>query len=79
MQFKLEVMTAKEKLTLGERIDRARVSEGRTQTWIIARMNEKGFDTINDTTFSRKKKGHEEFSEQELSALSKILNTDLSK
>lgn len=70
-------MTAKEKLTLGEKIDRARVTEGRTQTWIIARMNEKGFDTITDTTFSRKKKGHEDFSEEELKALEEILNAEL--
>lgn len=72
-------MTAKEKLTLGERIDRAIESEGRKQVWIIARMNEMGFDTITDTTFSRKKKGHEEFKEEELTALSEILNTDLTK
>lgn len=70
-------MTAKEKLSLGERIDRARKAEGRTQTWIIARMNERGFDTITDTTFSRKKNGYEEFNEKELTALSEILNTDL--
>lgn len=70
-------MTAK-KLTLGEKIDRAIVSEGRKQVWIIARMNEKGFDTITDTTFSQKKKGHKEFTETELTALSEILNTNLS-
>jgi len=69
-------MTAK-KLTLGEKIDRAIESEGRKQVWIIARMNEKGFDTITDTTFSQKKKGHKEFTELELTALSEILNVEL--
>lgn len=72
-------MTAKEKLTLEERINRAIEAEGRKQTWIIARMNEMGFDTITDTTFSRKKRGFEDFKEEELTALSEILNTDFTK
>lgn len=71
-------MTKKERLTLGERINRVRDAEGRTQTWIIARMNEMGCDKITDTSFSRKKKGHEEFDEKELETLSEILNTDFS-
>lgn len=68
---------ARVKLKLEETINRAIKAEGRKQTWIIAKMNEMGFDTITDTTFSRKKKGHEEFSEEELTALSEILNTNL--
>jgi hypothetical protein len=60
-------------LTLEEKIDRSR--DGRSQTWIIQRMNERGCE-LTDTRFSRKKKGHEEFTELELKALSEVLNTN---
>lgn len=70
-------MSIKEKLTLSERINRAREKEGRNQTWIIKKMNERGCE-FTDTTFSRKKKGYEDFTEKELSILSELLLTDLS-
>lgn len=78
LAIKIENMATKEKLTIGEKIDRAKDSEGRTQVWIIARMVEKGFDKMTDTLFSRKKKGFEDFTEEELTTLSEILNTNLS-
>jgi len=67
-------MAAKEKLTIGEQIDRVR--EGRSQTYIVGKMNEIGVE-ITEVQFSRKKKGHDQFSEEELSALSDILGTEI--
>ncbi len=67
---------AKMKFLLSERIDRAR--QGRSQTWIVEQMNDKGIK-MSDVQFSRKKKGKISFSETELSALSEILSTDLTK
>lgn len=69
-------MAIKQKLTIGEKIDRARESDGRTQTWLIKQMNENGCK-LNDVTFSRKKKGHVDFTEHELETLSTILSFDL--
>ena len=69
-------MAVKIKLTLKEQIDRAR--EGRSQKWIISKMNDAGVP-MNDVQFSRKKlanKPEESFNEAELCALSTILNTD---
>ncbi len=63
-------------LTLEEKINRAK--DGRTQSWIILKMNEAGCD-ITDFKFSRKKKGFDEFTQFELKVLSEILNTDLNK
>ena len=68
-------MAEKIKLSLGERIQRAR--EGRSQRWIIGQMNKAGIK-INDVQFSRKK-WDETFSDEEIKALSEILSTDLSK
>jgi hypothetical protein len=67
---------AKEKtsLTISEKIDRAR--DGRTQSWIIIKMRENGLK-ITDSQFSRKKRGYEEFTQDELDILSTILNVKL--
>lgn len=65
---------AKETLTISEKIDRAK--DGRTQSWIILKMREHGLK-INDSQFSRKKKGYEDFTEDELTALCNILDTKL--
>jgi hypothetical protein len=67
---------AKEKtsLTISEKIDRAR--DGRTQSWIIIKMRENGIK-ITDSQFSRKKKGYEDFSKEELDTLSTILDVKL--
>lgn len=66
---------AKMKFLLKEQIDRAR--GGLSQTWIVTKMNEKGIK-ISDSQFSRKKKGNEKFSTEELSALEDILNVEFS-
>ncbi len=60
--------TLNTELNLAERIDRARIANGRTQSWIISEMNKRGCK-LSDATFSRRKKGHQEFSEQQLEAL----------
>lgn len=65
--------TKKAALTIGEQIDRAR--DGRSQTSIVIKMKEAGLE-ITDVTFSRKKKGHDTFTPEELAALSEILGTD---
>lgn len=71
-------MATKVVLTLGEKIDRAK--DGRTQTWIVGKLNEQLSDTekISEVQFSRKKTGKEDFTETEIEILSEILNTDLS-
>jgi len=69
-------MATKQKLTIGEKIDRARKVDGRTQTWVIAELNKNGCK-LNDVTFSRKKKGHVNFTQYELETLSTILSFDL--
>lgn len=68
--------STKVKLTISEQIERAITSEGRTQTWIIEKMNGMGFE-LTDTTFSNKKNEKRGFSftPQELSVLSEILGT----
>lgn len=69
-------MDEKIALTLNEQIDRAK--DGRSQKWIIEKMNEAGCE-LNDVKFSRKKLAsspEDSFTESELSALSTILNTD---
>lgn len=65
--------TKKVELTLEERIDRAR--DGRTQTWVVNKLNEilPADEKITEVKFSRKKKGHEEFTETEMNALQEIL------
>lgn len=69
-------MAVKTLLTLSEQIDRSK--DGRSQKWIISKMNEAGLP-ISDVQFSRKKlatKQEDSFTKEELSSLSKILNTD---
>ena len=51
---------SKIKLSLEEQINRAK--DGRTQAWIVAKMNEKGI-YINDVKFTRKKNGQDDFKE----------------
>lgn len=71
------VMEEKVELTISEKIDRAK--DGRTQKWIVAKMCEiLGEDNkITEVQFSRKKAGDDNFDENELKALSKILKTKL--
>lgn len=66
-------MADKIKLTLAEKIDRAK--DGRSQSWIVNQMNKKGCK-INEVQFSRKKKGSDDFTENELEILSNILDLD---
>lgn len=61
-------------LTIGEQIDRAILKEGRTQKWIVAKMNEAGH-CLNEVQFSNKKNGRETFEKDELDTLSTILGT----
>jgi hypothetical protein len=68
-------MTVK-KLRLSEMIDRAKEKEGRTQKWIISQMQKRGI-VISDVLFSRKKKGVMSFTEEELKALSEILDSNI--
>lgn len=80
MFVKIIEMASKVILTIGEQIDRAK--EGRTQTFIIAKMNDlaraKKIDwSIDDSKFSRKKLGHEEFSTIDLELLSEVLGTEI--
>jgi len=69
-------------LTIGEQIDRAR--DGRTQTHIISKMNaiakERKLEDwiMDDSKFSRKKLGHDEFTAEELEILSEVLGTEIS-
>lgn len=65
---------SKIKLSLEEQINRAK--DGRTQAWIVAKMNEKGI-YINDVKFTRKKKGQDDFKEDELKVLSDILGVEI--
>lgn len=65
------------KLTLKERIDRAINREGRKQSWITDTMKNHGI-SLSEPLFSRKKNGFEQFSDEELKALSLILNEDFS-
>ena len=67
--------TKKAALTIGEKIDRAR--DGRSQTSIVIKMREAGITDITDVTFSRKKRGHDTFTEQELTVLSEVLGTEI--
>ena len=66
----------KANLTMSEKIDRAR--EGRSQTYIVTKMKEAGFN-ITDVTFSRKKKGHDNFTPEELECISEILGTEITE
>lgn len=68
-------MAIKAALTLAERIDRAK--DGRSQSWIVNQMNKKGCKEMTEVKFSRKKKGHEDFTADEFLILCEVL--DLSK
>ena len=67
-------MAEKVKLTLAEKIDRAK--DGRSQTWIVSKMNEMGC-SINEVQFSRKKNGVDNFNEKEKESLCRILGLSL--
>lgn len=64
-------MVPKVELRISEKIDRAR--DGRSQTWLVNKLKERGIK-INEVQFSRKKNGHISFTEEELTVLSSILN-----
>ena len=68
-------MATKIILTIGEQIDRYK--DGRTQKWIIGKMQEKGI-SITEVQFSVKKNGNC-FEPAELAALSEILGTELTQ
>lgn len=63
-----------EKLTIKEKIDRAR--DGRSQNWIVKKMREQG-STITEYTFSRKKHGYLNFTPQEIKLIESILKIKL--
>lgn len=67
-------MAVKATLTIAEQIDR--VKDGRSQTSIVEKMVAAGLE-INEVKFSRKKLGREEFTPEELKALSEILGTEI--
>ena len=67
-------MSEKIELTIAEKIDRAK--DGRSQTWIVSKMNELGC-SINEVQFSRKKKGGDDFSDLEKKALFEILSVSI--
>lgn len=67
-------MATKAKLTLSEKINRAK--DGRSQKWIVGKMNEAGCK-ISEVQFSRKKEGDVDFTETELIVLSELLGVEL--
>lgn len=50
--------------------------DGRSQTWLINKLDEEGVK-LNDVTFSRRKHGFMSFTEAEISAMEKILKVKL--
>ena len=64
-------MAVKFELSIEEKIDRAK--DGRKQGWIVAKMNEFLEDKITEVVFSRKKKGFDSFTKEELTALETVL------
>lgn len=64
------------KILMSELIDRAINTEGRKQGWVVQKMNDAGCN-ITEVQFSRKKKGYEEFTTQEMLVLCAILNIKL--
>ena len=64
----------KSTLTIKEQIDRNK--DGRSQKWIVAKLQEMG-EEISEVQFSNKKNGFDDFKESELIALSEILGTKL--
>lgn len=71
-------MATKVKLTIGEQIDRAK--DGRTQKYIVKRMNDAGCK-ISEVQFSKKKSfdDTDEFTDEEIKVLSEILSTEIIK
>jgi hypothetical protein len=67
-------MTELTELTLREKIDRAR--DGRSQSWVIKKMQEQGVP-MSDCLFSRKKNGYAPFKQSEKKAIEKILKIKL--
>lgn len=65
--------TQKVKLSIAEQIEKAK--DGRTQRWIIQKMNDAGIP-MTDVTFSNKKNATT-FTKEELAALSTILGTEI--
>jgi len=65
---------SKMKSSLKDKIEKA--LKGRTQTYIIQGMKDKGV-IISDSQFSRKKKGYDKFKENELQVLSELLEIEL--
>ena len=63
-----------ETLTLEQRIEKA--LDGRTQTYIVKKLQEKGIK-INDVQFTRKKKGISNFNEEEIKELKKLLKVNI--
>ena len=64
----------KSTLTIKEQIDRNK--DGRSQKWIVAKLQEMG-EEISEVQFSNKKNVFDDFKESELIALSEILGTKL--
>lgn len=64
----------KAKLPLSEQIEKAR--DGRPQRWIIKKLKEEHGIELTDVQFSNKK-NFSTFTEEELQAISEILNTEL--
>lgn len=64
----------KVKLSTSEQIDRAR--DGRSQKSIVEKINEMGI-LMTEVQFSRKKKGPDTFTDNELKALTEILGTEI--
>lgn len=65
--------TQKVKLSIAEQIEKAK--DGRTQRWIIQKLNDAGV-SMTDVTFSNKKNANT-FTKEELAALSTILGTEI--
>lgn len=61
-------------LSMSEKIDRAK--DGRSQVSIINKMNQHKSISITDVQFSRKKKGIESFTPEELKVLNLVIGTD---
>ena len=67
-------MAVKTLLTIGEQIDRAK--DGRSQKWIVKKMNDADIE-ISEVEFSNCKNGHSKFTEKALAKLSEILGTEI--
>ena len=73
-------MATKTALTIGEQIDRNK--DGRSQKWIVQKMNDTMQEmnpdySLTEVQFSNKKNGWDSFTELELTALSEILDAEI--